>query len=145
MKSRFGFVSNSSSSSFIIAVKTTNEEERVVDVLRNSGTPPFPVDAAVELTECAGYGREVLELVKENTMTFDDYWGDRKEAREWLDSQKDSRYYGELYKIAADPMVDLYVVQFSDEGTSELETELRSECDSFDNIKTDRIHTFSLD
>ena len=56
----------------------------------------------------------------------------------WLKEHSEpGDYCHEVFKLSKDPMVDLYVVSFSDEGYGQYEAEMRSECGDFIGLETE--------
>ena len=80
MKSRYGFVSNSSSSSFIVGIKHKNEEDRLCHILKSGPTPKFPAEYATKIAKEAGHGKKAAALIVQKAQSLVEYWGDKKKC-----------------------------------------------------------------
>lgn len=143
-KYRYGFVSNSSSSSFVIAVKPKDLEQQLLD--RLAGThKDLPYDVADDLVELAGfssgvqdeYADELIEYSKDDVVDYvqrnasyfepDDGWELSPNIKHMINSGYDT-----------------YIVSLSDESGG-IGATLRSECGSFTGISNDQFVTEYLE
>lgn len=144
MKIRTGFVSNSSSSSFIMGIRIKDEKQHLLDILRDSKLIPdrAVVKKICQTAYCNMPG--VIDYIVDEAHEVKQYIKDNYDFDKKIHTV--GEVYGSQLESAMEQNKDMifYLVRASDESGG-VGSELRSEIGCFDNLFSEDFVTFTVE